>query len=49
GVVEAEDADEIRAFAARDPVVTTGIGRIELGRMLGGFVRPGEPAAAALG
>ena len=49
GVVEAEDEHEIRAFAARDPVVTTGIGRIELGRMLGGFVRPGEPATAVVG
>ena len=49
GVVEAEDEHEIRAFAARDPVVTTGIGRIELGRMLGGFVRPGGPATAVVG
>ena len=49
GIVEAEDEEEIRAFAAGDPVVTTGIGRIELGRMLGGFVRPGEPVTAAAG
>jgi uncharacterized protein YciI len=49
GIVEAQDEDEIRAFAARDPVVTTGTGRIELGRMLGGFVRPGEPVTAAVG
>jgi uncharacterized protein YciI len=48
GIVEAEDEEEIRAFAARDPVVTTGIGRVELGRMLGGFARRGEPAAAAV-
>jgi uncharacterized protein YciI len=40
GVVEAEDEDELRAFAAGDPVVTTGTGKIELGKMLGGFVRP---------
>jgi uncharacterized protein YciI len=40
GVIEAEDEDELRAFAARDPVVTTQTGRIELGRMLAGFVRP---------
>jgi uncharacterized protein len=40
GVVEAEDEDELRAFAAADPVVTTGTGRIELGTMLRGFVRP---------
>ena len=49
GVVEDEDEDEIRAFAARDPVVTTGIGRIELGRMLFGFVRAGAPVTAAVG
>jgi uncharacterized protein YciI len=41
GVVEAEDEDELRAFAASDPVVTIGTARIELGRMLAGFVRPG--------
>ena len=39
-VLEAEDEDELRAFAAGDPVVTTGTGQIELGRMLAGFVRP---------
>ena len=40
GVVEADDEDELRAFAARDPVVTTGIAHIEVGKMLAGFVRP---------
>ena len=40
GVIEAEDEDELRAFAARDPVVTTGTAKIELGEMLAGFVRP---------
>ena len=40
GVIEAEDEDEVRAFAASDPVVTTGTAKIELGRMLDGFVRP---------
>ena len=40
GVVEAEDEDEVRVFAARDPAVTTGTARIEIGEMLGGFVRP---------
>jgi uncharacterized protein len=40
GVVEAEDEDELRAFAAKDPVLTTGTGTIEMGQMLGGFVRP---------
>ena len=40
GVVEAEDEDELRAFAARDPVVSTGTAQIEVGRMLSAFVRP---------
>jgi uncharacterized protein YciI len=40
GVVEAEDEDELRAFAAADPAVTTGTTQIEIGKMLAGFVRP---------
>jgi uncharacterized protein len=40
GVVEADDEDDIRAFAANDPVVTTGTATIEMGKMLAGFVRP---------
>ena len=40
GVVEADDEDELRTFAASDPVVTSGTAEIELGRMLIGFVRP---------
>ena len=40
GVVEADDEDELRAFAAGDPAVTTGTAEIELGEMLAGFVRP---------
>ena len=40
GVVEAEDENELRAFAAGDPVVTTGTGDFEVGTMLAGFVRP---------
>ena len=40
GVVEADDEEELRAFAAGDPVVTTGTATVELGRMLAGFVRP---------
>lgn len=40
GVVEAEDEDELRAFAAGDPVVTSGTAEIEIGKMLAGFVRP---------
>jgi uncharacterized protein len=39
GVVEADDEAEIRAFAAQDPVVTTGTGRVEVGTMLGRLVR----------
>ena len=40
GVVQSDDEDELRDFAARDPVVTTGTASIELGKMLQGFVRP---------
>jgi uncharacterized protein YciI len=40
GVVEAEDEDEFRGFAAGDPAVTSGTAQLEIGRMLGGFVRP---------
>jgi len=39
GVVEAEDEEELHAFAARDPAVTTGTTEMELGKMLAGFVR----------
>jgi uncharacterized protein len=39
GVIEAEDEDEQRAFAARDAVVTSGTADMEIGRMLDGFVR----------
>jgi uncharacterized protein len=40
GVVEADDEDELRRFAADDPVVTTRTATIEVGKMLAGFVRP---------
>ncbi len=40
GVIEADDEDELRAHAAQDPAVDAGIGEIEIGRMLAGFVRP---------
>lgn len=40
GVVQAEDEEELRAFAAGDPAVTSGTANIELGKMLAGFVRP---------
>jgi uncharacterized protein YciI len=39
-VVETDDEDALRAFAAADPVVTTGTARFEIGTMLAGFVRP---------
>ena len=39
-VVETEDEQELRAFAARDPVVTTGTAEFEIGRMPAGFIRP---------
>jgi uncharacterized protein YciI len=40
GVVEAEDENELRAFAAGDPAVTSGTAEVELGKMLAGYVRP---------
>jgi uncharacterized protein len=40
GVIEADDEDALREFAADDPVVTTGTAEIEMGKMLQGFVRP---------
>ena len=40
GVVEADSEEEIVAFAAADPVVTSGTGTMEIGTALGGFVRP---------
>lgn len=39
-VVEAEDEQEVRDFAAQDPVVTTGTAEFEIGRLAQGFVRP---------
>jgi uncharacterized protein len=41
-VVEAEDEEELKAFAARDPAVTSGTATFEIGKMLAGFVRPLE-------
>ena len=40
GVVEADDVDELRAFAAGDPVLTTGTAQLEVGKLLTGYVRP---------
>jgi uncharacterized protein YciI len=39
-VIEAEHEQEVRDFAAGDPVVTSGTAKFEVGRMLAGFVRP---------
>jgi uncharacterized protein YciI len=39
GVVESEDEDALRSFAAKDPVVTTRTATVEMGKMLAGFVR----------
>ena len=40
GVIETKDEDELRAFAAGDPAVTSGTADMEIGKMLAGFVRP---------
>jgi uncharacterized protein YciI len=45
GIVEADDEEELRAFAADDPVVTTGTGTIEVGKLLGGLSGHGLPAS----
>ena len=39
-VVQGEDEQELRDFAAQDPVVTTGTAEFEIGRLAQGFVRP---------
>lgn len=49
GVVEADDEDELRKFAAADPAVTTGTAEIELGRMLSGFARALERSPDGVG
>jgi uncharacterized protein YciI len=38
-VVETEDEQALRDFAAQDPVVTTGTAEFEVGRMAAGHVR----------
>jgi uncharacterized protein YciI len=40
GVIEVDDEDELRAFASRDPAVTSGTADMEIGKMVAGFVRP---------
>jgi uncharacterized protein len=39
-VVETEDEQALRDFAAQDPVVTTGTASYEIGRMAAGTIRP---------
>ena len=39
-VVEAEDEDKLRCFAAGDPAVKSGTASMEVGKMPAGFVRP---------
>jgi uncharacterized protein len=38
-VVDTDDESELRAFAAQDPVVTTGTAAFEFGRLAAGHVR----------
>jgi uncharacterized protein len=38
-VVEAEDEESLREFAAQDPVVTTGTAAFEVGQLAAGHVR----------
>jgi uncharacterized protein YciI len=38
-VVETDDEQALREFAAQDPVVTTGTAAFEVGRMAAGHVR----------
>ena len=40
GVVESDDEETLRAFAANDPAVTTQTAHIEIGTLLTGYVRP---------
>ena len=47
GVVETDDEQGLRAFAAEDPVVTTGTAEYEIGRLAQGFVRPACSRALA--
>jgi uncharacterized protein len=39
-VVETDDEEELRAFAAADPAVAAGIMTTEVSRLLAGYVRP---------
>src|ERR1700755_1308160 len=42
-VVETDDENALREFAAQDPVVTTGTAAFELGRMAAGHARGRRP------
>jgi uncharacterized protein len=42
-VVETDDEQALRDFAAGDPVVTTGTASFEIGRMAGGTIRQRAP------
>lgn len=39
-VVDTDDEEALREFAAQDPVITTGTATYEFGRMAAGHVRP---------
>jgi uncharacterized protein YciI len=45
GVVEADDEDALRAFAAGDPAVTSQTAHLEMGSLLAGYVRPAPTGA----
>jgi uncharacterized protein YciI len=47
GIIEAGDEAELRDFAAQDPVVASGMGTLEIGKMLGGFVRARSASSGA--
>ena len=40
GVIETNDEYQLRAFAADDPAVPSGTAKMEIGKVLTGFVRP---------
>jgi uncharacterized protein len=43
GVVEADDEEQLRTFAANDPAVTSRTAHVEMGTMLAGYVRAAPP------
>jgi uncharacterized protein len=40
GVIDAENEDELRSFAAADQAVTTGTAKLVIGKFLAGYIRP---------